>query len=258
MFFQTIRRFADIVFYRTLAGIKSEGRQRYLGYIWFLLEPVLSTAVLYFAYSMFMGRGGPRAILAVFIGMILWQWFEGSVMVGAGAIKAKFHVLNQFNLPKYLFPLVAILVNTWKFLCVSVVIWAGAAAFGFFPNVNWLYLPLLFIVQLLFILGITFPVSIAVTLWSDFQTVIASLFRILFFLSGIFYEPEKIPEQWRAFYLANPMASFIDAGRAVILRNEPPRLENLLPALGVTAALLFLSWLLHLRYDKRILKLTNV
>jgi lipopolysaccharide transport system permease protein len=258
MFFSTITRYSDIVLYRTIAGVKSEGRQRYLGYIWFLLEPIISTAVLYFAYSMFMGKGGAQAILAVFIGLILWQWFEGSVMVGASAIKAKFHVLNQFNLPKYLFPVVAIFVNTWKFFCVSVVIWIAAAALGFTPNVNWLYLPLLFVVQLLFIISVTLPVSIAVTLWNDFQTVVSSLFRLLFFLSGIFFEPEKIPEDYRALFFANPLAAFIDAGRAIILRNQPPRLEPLAYALALTTILLVFSWLLHLRYDKRILKLTNV
>jgi lipopolysaccharide transport system permease protein len=258
MLFQSLRRYKDIVFYRTIAGIKSEGRQRYLGYLWFLLEPMLSTAVLYLAFSQITGKSGPDSILFILIGMILWQWFEGSVMLGAGAIKAKFHVLSQFNLPKYIFPIVSIMVNTWKFLCVSIVIFALAAIFGYPPNIHWLYLPLLFVLQLLLIIGVTLPIAIGVTLWNDFQTIISSIFRLLFFVSGIFFDAEKVPENLRSAFFLNPMAVFMDAGRAIILRNEVPQVERLGVAVGITGFFLLLGLILHAHYDKKILKLTNV
>jgi lipopolysaccharide transport system permease protein len=190
--------------------------------------------------------------------MILWQWFEGAVMVGAGSIKAKFHVLNQCNLPKYIFPLVSIAVHTWKFLCVSFIIFILAAALGHPPNIHWLYLPLLFIIQLLLIVSIALPVSIGVTLWADLQIVLSSIFRLFFFLSGIFFEVEQVPEAARKYFFWNPMAVLIDAGRAVILRNETPSFERMGTSLLITAVFLAFSFALHARYDKRILKLTNV
>ncbi|MDR3228326.1 MAG: ABC transporter permease [Puniceicoccales bacterium] len=257
MFLASLKRHKDIIFYRTIAGIKSEGRQRYLGYLWFLLEPALSTAVLYIAFSQFTGRSGPDSILFILIGMILWQWFEGSVMVGASAIKAKFHVLNQFNLPKYIFPLVAIFTNTWKFLCVSVVIFALAAVFGYTPNIYWLWLPVFFALQLALIIGITLPVSIGVTLWNDFQTIVSTIFRLLFFLSGIFFSVSSVPEDLLGWFYANPMAVFMESGRAIILRGEPPPWEHLPLAIAITLVFFALGLVLHARYDKRILKLTN-
>jgi ABC-type polysaccharide/polyol phosphate export permease len=254
----TLERFKDIILYRTIAGIKSEARQRYLSYIWFLLEPLLSTAVFYIAYSQITGKKGSDAILGILIGMILWQWFESSVMSGAGAIKAKFHVLNQFALPKYIFPLVSIFISTWKFLCVSVVIWLLVLIFGHSPNINWLYLPILFFAQLSFIIALALPISIAVTLWNDFQTILNAVFRMLFFISGIFFDPDKIPVDLQKLFFANPLASFIEAGRSIILRNEIPHFERLIPAAIATLFLLAVSWFLHRSYDKRILKLTNV
>ncbi|MDR1497530.1 MAG: ABC transporter permease [Puniceicoccales bacterium] len=258
MLFQTLKRYADIVFYRTIAGIKSEGRQRYLGYLWFLLEPLLSTAVFYIAYSQITGRGGRDAVLLILIGMLLWQWFEGSISVGAGSIKTKFHVLNQCNLPKYIFPLVSIAVHTWKFLCVSVVFFTLASILGFPPNIYWLYLPLLFVVQLLLIISIALPISIGVTLWADLQIVISSIFRLFFFISGIFFEVKQVPESVREYFFWNPMAVLIDSGRSIILRNEAPSLQRLGITIVITACFLVFSFALHARYDKRILKLTNV
>jgi lipopolysaccharide transport system permease protein len=258
MFLASLKRHKDIIFYRTIAGIKSEGRQRYLGYLWFLLEPALSTAVLYIAFSQITGKSGPDSILFILIGMILWQWFEGSVMLGSSAIKAKFHVLNQFNLPKYLFPLVSIFINTWKFLCVSVIIFAMAVLFGHTPNIYWLWLPVFFVLQLFLIIGVTLPLSIGVTLWNDFQTIVSSIFRLLFFLSGIFFSVDVVPENLRDWFFVNPVAVFLDAGRAIILRNELPPLEYLPATFGITVSFFAFGLALHVRYDKRILKLTNV
>jgi lipopolysaccharide transport system permease protein len=256
-FLQTLTRYADIILYRTIAGIKSESRQRYLGYIWFLLEPLLSTAVFYIAYSQITGSRGSDAILLILIGMLLWQWFEGAIMAGAGSIKAKFHVLNQCNLPKYLFPLVSIAVHTWKFLCVSIIFFILATALGHPPTLLWLYLPILFLLQLLLIVSFSLPISIGVTLWTDLQIVLSSIFRVFFFLSGIFFEAKQIPENLREYFFWNPMAVFIDAGRAVILRNEAPPLQHLRIAIAITLGLLLLSFTLHAHYDKKILKLTN-
>ncbi|MDR2512554.1 MAG: ABC transporter permease [Puniceicoccales bacterium] len=258
MHLQTFKRYLGIIFYRTVAGIKSESRQRYLGYVWFLLEPLLSTAVFYVAYSQFTGHQGPGAVLLILVGMILWQWFEGGIMSGAGSIKSKFHVLNQCALPKFLFPLVSIAIHTWKFLCVSGVIFTVAIALGYTPNANWCYLPLLFLLQLLFIVSIALPISIGITLWTDFQIVVSSTLRLFFFLSGIFFEADKVPEDLQKYFFWNPMAVFIDSGRAVVLRGEAPVLERLQITVGATVILLLLSFVAHAYYDKKILKLINL
>ncbi|MDR0535964.1 MAG: ABC transporter permease [Puniceicoccales bacterium] len=257
MFLQTIRRYADIILYRTIAGIKSESRQRYLGYLWFFLEPLLSTSVFYVAYSQITGSRGPDSVLMILIGALLWQWFEGAIMAGANSIKSKFHVLNQCNLPKFLFPLVSIAVHTWKFLCVSVVIFLLAFFIGHPPNIHWLYLPLFFVLQLLLIISISLPISIGVTLWADLQIVVSSVFRIFFFISGIFFDSRQIPENLREYFYYNPMAVFIDAGRAILLRNEAPALEQLEIAIIVTLLLFVTAFFLHGYYDKKILKLIN-
>ncbi|MDF9828233.1 lipopolysaccharide transport system permease protein [Ereboglobus sp. PH5-5] len=257
MWVSTLKRYAGIVFYRTLAGIKSEGRQNYLGYLWFLLEPMLSTLVLYIAFSQITGKGGPEYVVFLILGMITWQWFESSCMLGATAIKAKYGVLTQFNLPKYIFPIVSIMVNTWKFLCVFVVILVTAAVFGYTPNFHYVYLPGLMLLQLLLIIGVTLPLTIGATLMNDLLTVVSSIFRLLFFMSGIFFDASLVPENLKSLFYANPMAVFIESYRAVVIHNQPPQMSHLAEAGLVSMAFLALGMILHAYYDKKILKLTN-
>lgn len=263
--FRQLIRYKDIVFYRTHAGIKSEARQNYLGYIWFLAEPVMSTAVLYFAWAHINGSQGFDAILTILIGMVAWGWFESSVMGAGGSIKAKFHVLNQFALPKWIFPVVTILVNSWKSMFVFLVV-LGMAAFKGLVTVHLLWLPVIMAVQMLLIVGVALPISIAITLVNDLSTVVSSMFRLLFFVSGLFFTAAKVHEQclknntpglYEAF-LWNPMAVLIDAYRAVIQRAESPDFALLGRATVIATGMLLVGLALNAYYDKKILKLTNV
>lgn len=258
-FLEQLLRHKDIVLYRAKAGIQSEARQNYLGYVWFLAEPVLNTAVLYFAWSHINGAKGFEAILTILIGMVAWGWFESSVMGAAGTIRAKYHVLNQFPLPKWTFPLVTILVNSWKSLFVFLVILALALANGH-ASLALLWLPLIALIQLTLIVGLAVPIAIAVTLMHDLQAVISSVFRLLFFVSGLFFTAEtvrqKSPELLDAF-LWNPVAVLIESYRAVIQRGESPDLALLGRAALLAAGCLVVGGLVHRHYDKKILKLTN-
>lgn len=250
-------RLRDIVLYRVIAGIKSEARQNYLGYIWFLLEPTISTAILYIAFSQITGHQGAGYIAFLVLGMMSWQWFESSVMNGATSIRAKFHILNHFDLPKPLFPLVAIGVNTWKFLCVYVIILAFCWLCGFPPTIYFAWLPLLFLLQLLLIVGITLIVSMLVTLANDCLTVISSIFRLLFFLSGIFFAPEKVPASLQTAFFSNPIASLIVSYRDVILHARPPHLGHLAEIAAIALITLGIGLGMHAWFGKKILKLSN-
>jgi len=258
--FHKFVRYKDIILYRTLAGIKSEARQNYLGYVWFLAEPILSTAVLYFAWSQINGSKGFEAVLTILIGMVAWGWFEGSVMNGATAIKAKFHVLSQFDLPKYIFPVVTILVNSWKSMFVFGIILVMALVNGH-ASIHLVWLPVIVFVQFFLIVGLTLLISIGVTLLNDLNTVMATVFRLLFFVSGLFFTSATVREvspEVYSLFCWNPIAVLIDAYRAVMQRGESPDLFLLCRAAAIAFAFFVVGLLVNAYYDKKILKLTNV
>lgn len=251
-------RYKDIVLYRTLAALKSEARKNYLGYIWFLLEPLLSTAVLYFAMSHINGQRGPAAVLTILLGMVVWQWLEGSVMLSSASIAAKFHVHMQVPLPKYLFPLVDIGTNSIRFAFAFSIILLGTFFFGAGISLALLWLPVLLALQLGFIVGLALVVSIGVTLLPDLRVLLQSSFRLLFFVSGIFFSADRVPANLLPYFHANPIAVLIESYRAVLLHGRAPDPGLLAYTALVTVILLIVGGLIQGYYDKRLLKLTNV
>lgn len=254
---KTFLRYKDIIFYRTLAGLKSEASKNYLGYFWFVFEPLISTAVLYFAMSHATGLRGAGAAFGILIGMIAWQWFEGSVILSSSSLATKFHVHMQVPLPKYLFPLVDIGTNTVRFACAFVLVLATCLIFGSGPSLALLWLPVVLVLQLALIVGLSLGVSIGVTLMPDLRVLIQSLFRLLFFVSGIFFTAEKIPAHLLGWYYANPMAVFIESYRGIILHGRAPDATLLLLTIPPIVLLFAIGCYVQHRYDKRLLKLTN-
>jgi lipopolysaccharide transport system permease protein len=251
-------RYKDIIYYRTLAGLKSEARKNYLGYVWFLLEPLMSTGVLYFAMSHVTGQRGAEAVLTILLGMITWQWFEGSVLLSSASISAKFHVHQQVALPKYLFPLVDIGSNAIRFAFAFGLVLTVCLLVGGGPSVALLWLPVLLGLQLALIIGLSLIVSLGVTLISDLRLLVQSAFRLLFFVSGIFFTAERVPAHLLPWFHANPMAVLIESYRSVILGRHAPDLAHLSTLTALTGVLLLTGGLLQAYFDKRLLKLTNV
>jgi len=251
-------RYKDIILYRILAGLKSEARKNYLGYLWFILEPLLATGVFYFAMTHLTGQRGPTAVLTILVGMTAWQWFEGSVMLSANSIVAKFHVHMQVPLPKYIFPMVDVGTNTvrfgFSFVLIILACWLLVAG----PSLALPWLALVLALQFVFIISLSLAVSILVTLFSDLLLLLNSIFRLLFFGSGIFFTVDKVPEHLLPYFYANPIAVFIDSYREIILFQRAPNLILLGEAALTTAKILVISGCIQYYFDKRLLKLTNV
>ena len=247
-------RYKYIIWYRTLADLKSESNRTYLGFIWFLLEPLLNTAVLYFVFSILMGRKEPDFVPSLLVGMTLWQWTEGSIMSGMTAITAKVHIHNMIALPKYLFPIVNITTNTVKFLFVFVIILGLSNTLGFYINFNYVYLPVLLLVNIVLILGITLPLTILSSYIADTDAVIRTIMRLLFFLSGIFFRPEFVPENLINVFYINPMACMMTSFRSVVVYSTSPDWSLVLYAsmFGTVCTIIGLSVCKYV--DKKILK----
>jgi len=252
------QRYKDIIFYRTLSGLKSEARRNHLGYAWFVLEPLLSTAVLYFAMSHLTGQRGAVAVFTILVGMLVWQWFEGSIMLSAESLTKKFHIHQQVPLPKYLFPLVDIGTNTVRFAFAFLLVLAACLLVGPGPSVALLWLPLVLALQLVLIIGLSLVISIVVTLLPDLRVLLQSCFRLLFFVSGIFFTAERVPAHLLPYFHANPITVLIESYRAIILDHRAPNFGLLGQTLLSAVAFLALGAFVQAYYDKRLLKLTNV
>ena len=247
-------RYRDIVWYRTMAQLKAETNNNYLGYAWLILEPLITTAVLYFVFGVLSGDRSAHMVLYILVGMMVWQWLESSVMIGSGGVREKLHLMNNVKMPKFLFPLVGILANTWKFLCVFVVLVLLCNLVGAFATPVYFLLPIVFVAQLFFIVSLALPLSICAAYMPDLMNVVSSLFRLLFFLSGIFFTREQVPEKLQYYFDLNPIAHFMTAFRSILIKGVAPSWHHLGYSVLIALVLFIFGLCLFYVVDKRLVK----
>lgn len=237
--------YLQVVLYKTYADLISETKRFYIGYLWWIIEPVIDMAIYYTVFGYIFGNKSTDYIPFLLIGTVVWRWAQTSIMLGANSILANRPLTEQVYLPKTLLPTVSFFTNTFKFLIVFSLLLGLLVILGYPLNVAWLALPLLLVVESLFIASLMYLFAGLVPFFPDLRIALDSFFRILFFFSGIFYAIDSLPERLRPFFQLNPMAVIITNFRTVLIHGQWPDWQALtiISLLSISGAL-FGLWVL--------------
>ncbi|NLZ93023.1 MAG: ABC transporter permease, partial [Firmicutes bacterium] len=73
--------------YLVTSGLKAQHRNSYLGYFWWLLDPLLGIGIYYFLMVVLLGRGdSPGYGGFLVVGMVVWRWLSSTVNASAKSI----------------------------------------------------------------------------------------------------------------------------------------------------------------------------
>jgi len=240
----------DIIFYKAFADMKAEAARNYMGFIWWVLEPVLYMAVFYFIFTFVFHRGGEGFVPFLLCGLIVWKWFAGAILQGANSIIGSVGLMQQVYLPKYIFPSIAVLVNTLKFLPVFCILIIFLVAMGYGPKLSWFSLLLLLLTQTLWIFSVVCLTASLVPFLPDIKMIINNLMTLLFFMSGVFFDISKLSADVQFYFYLNPMAALIGQYHKVLLSGSWPDWSMLAEVALISVCLLALSlYILH-KFDR--------
>ena len=248
------KRYRDIVIYRAYAELKSEAQLNYMGYVWWLLEPLLNTILFYVILATVLEASTIDAIPFLLVGAITWQWLSATILTAATTIFDAGGMLQQIYLPKAVLPLIAVLTCSFKFIFIFALLLVFTWATGHFPTVTYLALPVLLLLELAVILAFSLPLAAVMPFFPDARITVDALLRSVMLISGIFFPIDKIPSAYHTLFYLNPMAILIEAFRAVLLQGKWPRWD-LLSYVGLFCLVAFsLTWWLYARVDRSIVK----
>ena len=239
-----------LIFYRTYADLKAESERTYLGIIWWVLEPVINMAVYYFVFSTLLNRGEPDFAPFLLIGLVAWRWFESTIKRGCQIVLASKALILQTDLPKAIFPITGLLVNTFKFIiafsCLLIFLWL----YGFHPGAgDWARLPVVIVVQFLLLAGVALPLAAVVPFVPDLFEFVQYGLRLLFFMSGIFYDIGRIAPQYAFLEYMNPVAFLISCYRDILMDGAPLHYGYLGMWSAVSVGLTFFGLIVFRRLD---------
>ncbi|MEM1145857.1 MAG: ABC transporter permease [Pseudomonadota bacterium] len=229
----TIRRFWVLVHEMARMSLKADASRMYLGYLWWVLEPLLYVAVFYLVFKVILDS--PRGDFLAFLmcGKLTFIWFSKSVVHAARSLIAAAGLIGKIDLPKALFPIASVQESLYKQLAVFVLLLIFLSGSGYPPTSAWFWLPAIVFVNYLLIAACAMAAAALVCIVADVAMVISLAMTFLLFTSGVFFDPRSLePAAMELLLLFNPMAFLVDAYRQVLMVGTAPDLVHL-AALGL-------------------------
>lgn len=215
-------RLFSVVGYKAYADLRAESEKYYASYLWWILEPLLQMCTYYVVFGLLFRRGTQDYVPFLLVGLVTWRWFTAIVNEGAASISNSHHLIGQVYLPKFIFPTVCVLTQTFKFVVVFLVLLVFLWIYGFPLTYHYVALPILFAVQLCVVVGVTYCVASLFPFLPDIRLLVDTGLMLLFFVSGIFFSGASIPEEYQTAFYLNPMATLLEGYRNILMYQTWP------------------------------------
>jgi lipopolysaccharide transport system permease protein len=239
-------RYRELVASLVVRDLKVRYKSSVLGFVWSLLNPILMMLVFYVVFTVLLARGIQAFPLFILSALLPWHFFATSVAAGLKSVVAHASLVKKVYFPREVLPLALVLANLVNFLLAIPVLIILMVVFAAPFTWNLVYFPLILVIELLFVLGVTLALSAIYVFFRDTEVIVEVLLTAWFFLTPIFYRMDDLTQAWhgldvkRIMYIVNPMASIIESFRLIFYNGATPDLyfllRTLITSLGVLAA----------------------
>jgi ABC-2 type transport system permease protein len=211
-------------------------RRSYLGFAWAILGPLVWVFFLTLIFSEIVGlrfrevEENPNLNFGLFLycGLLPFLAFSEGLNKGINSIKGNSGLVQKVVFPLELLPFTnAISSMIDKFFGVGALI-VVLLVFG--QPLYWtlLLLPGIMVLQVIFVLGLTYLMAVLGTYVPDVAEIMRPIIRGMFFVTPIIWTPERLPEKLRWVVDYNPLAYLVNSYRDLVLLGELPGWQSTL------------------------------
>jgi ABC-type polysaccharide/polyol phosphate export permease len=252
----------ETIAYLVSANLKAGHRNKVLGNLWNLLDPLLSLGVYYLVFGVWLSQarhGASAYLIYLFTGVLAWRFLDGTASQAVNCIRNNRGLINEINFPKAVFPISICLSRLYDFLWGLLVLGVALVLVGTPLSKHMLWIVPLIFIQLLFTLGVAYIVAYLGAFFADTANIITVVLRLGFYASPILYYVQgphatRIPERYVSIYMLNPMACLMEGYRAGLTRQQDPDQWQVLYVLGVALIVLIAGYGLFSRGEGKFAK----
>jgi lipopolysaccharide transport system permease protein len=250
-------RYRDLVKVFVRRDFVSVYKQTVLGPLWFLVQPLLTTAT----FTVVFGRlariptDGVPPFLFYMAGLVPWSYFASCLNQTSNTFVANASLFGKVWFPRLTVPVAVVLNSLATFaiqmlLFLGVLAWYAAHGAPVSLSAAALAAPLL-VAQLAALgLGCGIIVSSLTTRYRDLAHLVGFGVQLWMYATPIVYPSSRIPGRWRWVVTANPMAPVVEQFRHAFLGTPGVGAGALAASAGATLLLLIAGVVLFSRVEK--------
>jgi lipopolysaccharide transport system permease protein len=195
------------------------------GMLWLFVTPIVNILIYSFVFSvvfrapMPVEYGNTPFVIFMMMGYLPWFAFGDAVGRASTLLLEKAPLITKVMFPVQIIPVVGTLVP-YMVHGIALTLFLVYLLFEGYFSLMWLWLPLVFALQFLFTMGLVAILSALCIFLRDIQQIVTLTLTTWFFLTPIVYPISLIPVAYQPLLLLNPMHSFVEMYRALILLDS--------------------------------------
>lgn len=254
--------------------LKARYKDSVFGFFWSLFRPAFLTVIIWVVFSKILRLEFPHGILPywshVLVSLLAWNYLLGSLMDASHSVIANAALLKKVRLDAEVFPIAAILANAVHFILALAVVIPLLIVSGVGVSKLIVFLPVIILLETLFILGLAFYLSALNVFYRDVGSALELFSMAWFYITPVIYPAQVTwdriremfgPERGDLYfnlYMMNPAAAIVVAVRKVVLFGQgvgevyrDDMYAYLLVCAGISIGLTLTGWLLFRRLSTR-------
>ncbi len=256
-----LRRFWNLTYMLAATDFKLRFFGSALGYLWTLARPLLLFGTLYFVFTKIVKFGEGVRYYPVYLlsGIVLFTFFSETTSRGVTALIERENLLRKMRFPRMVIPLSVALHSLFNLGLNLIVVFIFIFASGITPTLDWLQIPLLIGMLVIFATGATMLLSALYVRFRDVEPIWEVALQLLFYGTPIIYVIDRVPESVRELVMFNPIASILTQWRHAVIDQDAPTagtaiggIELLAVPVLISVTVLVLGWWVFMRETPRI------
>lgn len=247
-------RYRDLIWALIARDLKVRYRRSMIGFLWSMLQPLLTMLVLHLVFSkVFRFHGVENYPVYALAGILFWNFFQQSIVSSMNSLGYNAMIVKKLPVPLAVFPIANVLSGVVNLLLALVPLILILVVTGHPLGPPIFFLPVAILIVALFTLGAGLALSPLAVFFSDVVELVMVLLTLLFYLTPVIYPKSIVEEQsWYWLIRYNPARSILEVFRDPIYLSKIPPVSHLSVALGVALIALTVGILAFRRSSARI------
>ncbi|MEX1029323.1 MAG: ABC transporter permease [Paenibacillaceae bacterium] len=211
--------------------VRRDLRSRYkgsiLGFLWTFVNPLMQLIVYSIVFPYILKMDQENYPMFLFIALLPWIFFVSSLQGTTTSIVAGGNLVKKIYFPRIILPLAVVCTNLMNYIYGLVIIFSALLLTGVDLTLNVFWLPLILLIELIFILGLGLIFSALYVKFRDLEHIVGNVTFILLYLTPIVFPITIFPEKMAEVLGYNPMVPIINSFRDILLNGKQPEWGSL-------------------------------